>query len=265
MQVEQESYFSTHEPLFEVSELSVRRGGQAVVRDVTFTIEAGETIGLIGPNGSGKSSTIGGILGLLPVESGTIRMGDVSFSAAAERPVEFKRRIAYIPEQPLYYSDLTLAEHIEWKTRLWKSAGGAPLDAKLQQLVADFQLEPHLNKFAHQCSKGTLQKLMVVSAFLFPFDVLIIDEPFIGLDVVAIRVLKQHIEQARSNGATILLSTHVLDSAERMCDRFVFLADGVVFAAGTAAQLASNRGLEFSNLEDLFVELLLARRREVNR
>lgn len=251
--------FTDSQPLVEVSELYVRRGGQEVVRDVSFSIARGETVGLIGPNGSGKSSTIGGILGLLPVERGGIRLGDASFQASEERPVEFKRRIAYIPEQPLYYSDLTLAEHIDWKIRLWQHAGGEERDHRLEQLISDFQLAPHLNKFAHQCSKGTLQKLMVVSAFLFPFDFLIIDEPFIGLDVVAIRMLKQYVEQARSSGATILLSTHVLDSAEKMCDRFVFLADGEVFAAGTAKDLAVDHGLAFTNLEDLFVDLLLAR------
>ncbi|WDL95806.1 ABC transporter ATP-binding protein [Alicyclobacillus sp. ALC3] len=251
--------FSDAQSLVEVSELHVRRGGQEVVRNVSFSISAGETVGLIGPNGSGKSSTIGGILGLLPVDRGAIRMGNTSFTASEERPVEFKRRIAYIPEQPLYYSDLTLAEHIDWKMRLWQQAGGEEQERRLEQLIDHFQLGPHLNKFAHQCSKGTLQKLMVVSAFLFPFDFLIIDEPFIGLDVVAIRMLKQYIQQARGAGATILLSTHVLDSAEKMCDRFVFLADGEVFAAGTANDLAADHGLAFTNLEDLFVDLLLAR------
>jgi ABC-2 type transport system ATP-binding protein len=177
----------------------------------------------------------------------------------------------------MWYEDLTLAEHLEWKRRLWEFAHaqenhrveadtvdvkmtwgerGEPIAARLDRLIERFQLEPHMDKFPHQCSKGTLQKLMVVSAFLFPFRVLLVDEPFIGLDVTAIRRLKEEVAAAKDAGAVILLSTHVLDSAERLCDRFLFVEDGRVLTQGTLADLRQRYDMPDATLEDLFVAVL---------
>jgi ABC-2 type transport system ATP-binding protein len=247
-----------------VHDVTISRGSTPVVRGVSFDIHAGEILGLIGPNGAGKSTTIGGLLGYYPVTGGQMafRGQPYTFGDGKEIPFEVKRKFAYIPEQPVYYADLTLAEHLEWKMRLWELAGGsdAAVHARMEDLVHQLQLEPHLSKFPHQCSKGTLQKLMVVSAFLFPFDVLIVDEPFIGLDVIAIRQVREWIERARLDGAAVLLSTHVLDSAERMCQRFAFMMDGEVFAAGSLEELRAAQGNAAASLEDLFIALFHARR-----
>jgi ABC-2 type transport system ATP-binding protein len=255
--------------VLKADKLTIVRDGQTVVQDISLELKSGEILGLIGPNGAGKSTTIGGLLGFYPIAAGTVRMGDWVAEKGVDVPTEMKQRMAYIPEQPLYYPDLTLREHLEWKTRLWQSAGVAADQSRLDDLVESFQLSRHLEKFPHQCSKGTLQKLMVVSAFLFPFDVLIVDEPFVGLDVIAIRELKQRIEQARSEGAAVLISTHVLDSAERMCQRFSFLMDGRVFAQGTLEELrgrvtARDPALEAHNstLEELFTWMFAESRGE---
>ena len=236
------------------------------MNQVSLTLREGEIVGLIGPNGAGKSTTIGGILGLLPITSGTLQFESWTLGQGDEIPAEMKRRLAFIPEQPMYYGDLTLKEHFDWKLRLWGESGQDSVQARLDALVQQFQLQPHLDKFPHQCSKGTLQKLMIVSAFMFSFDVLIIDEPFIGLDVLAIRQLRILIESARRDGASILVSTHVLDSAEKMCQRFVFMMDGSVFASGSLNDLRQTQasfGPDIS-LEDLFISLLEERRGSVD-
>jgi ABC-2 type transport system ATP-binding protein len=239
-----------------ISHLSVMRGGERIVDDVSFVVPRGEVLGLIGPNGAGKSSTIGGLLGFYPLSSGAIQFQKWTTTKDQPMPIEMKKRIAYIPEQPMYYPDLTLAEHFEWKLRLWRDIDGVEVRKRLTQLCSRFQLDSHLDKFPHQCSKGTLQKMMVISAFLFPFDVLVVDEPFIGLDVIAIREIRQMIEDARLGGAAVLVSTHVLDSAERMCQRFAFMAQGQVFAFGTLAELQSLSQETQNSLEDLFLYLL---------
>ncbi|HHY66588.1 MAG TPA: ABC transporter ATP-binding protein [Alicyclobacillus sp.] len=244
--------------ILSVADLSVARGGTTIVRKACFDIRAGEILGLIGPNGAGKSTLIGGLLGYYPISGGTVNFREWTFGAGKDIPFEVKQRWAYIPEQPMYYADLTLAEHLEWKMRLreMSSAQDEAVRDRLATLIQRFQLEPHLAKFPHQCSKGTLQKLMVVSAFMFPFDVLLVDEPFIGLDVIAIRQLRELFESARQGGAAILISTHVLDSAERMCRRFGFMADGEVFAVGSLAELRAVHGDDTATLEDLFIAFL---------
>ncbi|ADG05024.1 ABC transporter related protein [Kyrpidia tusciae DSM 2912] len=251
----------TMSEILSVADFSVARGGATIVRKARFDIRAGEILGLIGPNGAGKSTLIGGLLGYYPIRSGTVTFREWTFGAGRDMPFEVKQRLAYIPEQPMTYADLTLAEHLEWKMRLWElsSAQDEVVRDRLATLIQRFQLEPHLAKFPHQCSKGTLQKLMVVSAFMFPFDVLLVDEPFIGLDVIAIRQLRELFESARQGGAAILISTHVLDSAERMCQRFGFMVDGEVFAVGSLAELRAVHGDDGATLEDLFIALVQKR------
>ncbi|GGJ04881.1 ABC transporter ATP-binding protein [Alicyclobacillus cellulosilyticus] len=246
---------------------TILRGGQAVVRDVSLTLHGGEILGLIGPNGAGKSTTIGGLVGLFPVASGSLTFqGEAWDLQGHEVPFRVRQQLAYIPEQPMYYADMTLAEHIEWKRRLW-SAGrrDAPFEQRrLQELLARLNLTPHMDKFPHQCSKGTLQKLMVVLAFLFPFSVLVVDEPFIGLDVLAIRQVRALLASARDGGAAVLVSTHVLDSAERFCDRFAFMMDGMVFAQGTLADLRTAAASADGSLEEVFIRLYHHRQQEVH-
>lgn len=260
-----------------IEDFTIFRDGNPVVNQISFSLPEGTIVGLIGPNGAGKSTTIGGILGLVPITSGAIHFDKWDVRCGEEIPPAMKRRLAFIPEQPMFYSDLTLMEHFDWKLRLWGMTGDEFIRSRLDTLINRFQLTPHLNKFPHQCSKGTLQKLMIVAAFLFPFDVLIIDEPFIGLDVLAIRELRTLVESARNDGAGVLLSTHVLDSAEKMCDSFVFMMDGTVFAAGTLADLrqmhdslggpasaGSPEGINgTASLEDMFISLFEMRRRSL--
>lgn len=240
----------------EIHNLTVQRGDADVVHEVNLTVPAGEIIGLIGPNGAGKSTIIGGILGYYPLSAGSIRFGKWEVGQSLEYPMELKSQIAYIPEQPLYYDDMTLREHMEWKQRLFRLAGRGNAIQDSVQLIHRFQLDEHLDKFPHQCSKGTLQKLMIVSAFMVPFQILIVDEPFIGLDVIAMQELKHLIEECRGRGAAVIISTHVLDSAEKMCNRFVLLENGHAIARGTFAQLREQSGKPEADLAEVFISLL---------
>ena len=244
------------EAILSVDNLTIDLGGAQVVQGISLELRRGEILGLIGPSGAGKSTTIAGLLGLTPMSGGWITFKEWTADAKHPMPVEMKREFAYIPEQPMYYSDLTLMEHLEWKLRLWEYGHDDALRARMESLIRRFQLRTHMDKFPHQCSKGTLQKLMVVAAFLFPFEVLIVDEPFIGLDVIAIREIRNLIASARDDGAAVLVSTHVLDSAERMCQRFVFVMDGQVFAQGSLEELRAMRPEDNdASLEDLFINL----------
>ncbi|GMA52222.1 ABC transporter ATP-binding protein [Alicyclobacillus contaminans] len=246
------------DPVLTVENLTVVRGGKKVVQGIDFQLKRGEVFGLIGPNGAGKSSTIGGLLGLHPLDDGAIIVDGQRFGRGRTLPVSLRRRIAYIPEQPMYYPDLTLREHLEWKQRLWNMVERSEWDQRIQELVDDFQLLPHMDKLPHECSKGTLQKLMIVSALFVPFDILIVDEPFVGLDVISIRKLRERMERVRAEGAALLVSTHVLDSAERMCHRFGFMMNGRLFAQGTLADLRSMAGNVGTSLEDIFIHMFEA-------
>lgn len=191
-------------------------------------------------------------------------MDGAVFNSKTPLSPEVKAQVAHIPEQPMYYPDLTLLEHLHWKKRLWHRYQQDDITPVMTRLIDAFELSPHLHKFPHQCSKGTLQKLMVVSAFMTPFQLLVIDEPFIGLDIVSIRRLKEQIAEARAGGAAILLSTHVLDAAEKMCSHFVLLHEGRTVRSGSLAELkqqaAQYTGSEDANLEDLFVDLVQMQR-----
>jgi ABC-2 type transport system ATP-binding protein len=243
--------------------MTIRRGGQTLVRDVNLELHSGEMVGLIGPNGAGKSTTLSGLLGIAPAEGVLVVDGREWDLGHQEVPYEVRRKIAYIPEQPLYYADMTLAEHVEWKRRLWQLGGldhDAAIRARAQELVDRLALAQHMHKYPHECSKGTLQKLMVLLAVLFPFDVLVVDEPFIGLDVVAIHEVRTLLAAARDAGAAVLLSTHVLDWAERLCNRFVLMVNGEILAQGTLAELRSACGLPDASLEDVFMQIYRDRR-----
>lgn len=227
------------------------------MRDVSITLESGRMLGLIGPNGAGKSTIIGGLLGLVPCE-GTLEVnGELRDLRHDGVPPALRRHMAYVPEQPLYYADLTLREHVEWKQRLWRMTDveTSRVQDRVEVLVKRLSLEPHLDKFPHECSKGTLQKLMVVLALAFPFDVLVVDEPFIGLDILSIREVRSLLAEARDGGAAVLLSTHVLDWAERLCDDYLLLMDGRVLLAGTLEEMREKVGSDGASLEEIFLAL----------
>lgn len=211
--------------------------GQPVLQEIAFALQPGSITGLIGTNGAGKSTTIQAMFGTLPWVEGEIDL-----------PVS----LAYIPEQPTYYEYLTLAEHLELVASLHETD-----HAYTEQLLKTFELRAVTNDYVSSFSKGMKQKVMLVCALMQRADCLIIDEPFVGLDAVATIRLLHLLEAERTRGVAILLVTHVLDSAERLCDDFVWIDQGRIKHQGTLAQIGEASGQPDARLFDIMEAMVL--------
>lgn len=222
-----------------------------VLKDINFEVNAGEIVGLIGLNGAGKSTTIKHIIGLLTEQKGSIM---VDGKTLKENPEDYRKTIGYIPETPILYDELTLREHIE----ITAMAYDIPMDEAMKRaesLLKTFRLENKLDWFPAHFSKGMKQKVMVMCAFLTKPSLFIIDEPFLGLDPLAINALLELMKQMRDEGAAILMSTHILATAEKYCNRFVVLHDGEVRAIGSMNELRQEFQLPDSSLDDIYISL----------
>ncbi|HJF46438.1 MAG TPA: ABC transporter ATP-binding protein [Limosilactobacillus oris] len=222
-----------------------------VLKQVSLAVQPGELVGLIGLNGAGKSTTLNHIIGLLRPFSGTITLNGLTL---AENPAEYKQQIAYVPETPILYDELTLREHLE----LTMNAYGLDHEAAWQRahkLLKLFRLDNKLDWFPANFSKGMKQKVMICCAFMTNAKLLIVDEPFYGLDPLAVHDLLKLIEQKKKEGVAVLMSTHVLDTAQRYCDRFVLLANGQVRAHGTLAELREQEDRPDESLDEIYLGL----------
>lgn len=222
-----------------------------VLKDVSLEVQPGELVGLIGLNGAGKSTTLNHVIGLLQPFSGEITLNGLNIK---ENPEEYKKQIAYVPETPILYDELTLKEHLELTMtaygldhqQAWKRA---------HRLLKTFRLDNKLEWFPANFSKGMKQKVMICCAFMIDAKLLIVDEPFYGLDPLAVHDLLALIEQKKEAGVAVLMSTHVLDTAQRYCDRFVLLADGKVRAHGTLAELRKLGTQPDESLDEIYLHL----------
>ncbi|QHZ48102.1 ABC transporter ATP-binding protein [Bacillus sp. NSP9.1] len=210
------------------------------IENIAFTVGAGELVGLIGPNGAGKSTTIKTILGLTRHVTGEINWNETP-------------KYAYIPEQPSFYDELTLWEHIT-ALGTFLQEDESVFYRRANRLMEQFSLEHAVHEYPGTFSKGMQQKLMLIHAFLMKPDLYIIDEPFIGLDPIANRLFLDMLKEEQQRGAGILLCTHVLDTAEKICDRFLLLTNGSLVMQGTLEELRVKTGLPEGSLLDCFYE-----------
>lgn len=223
-----------------------------VIENIDFEVGAGEIVGLIGLNGAGKSTTLKHIMGLLRPFSGEVLLEGQKLLEDAK---SYRNMIGYIPEAPSLYNELTLEEHLEVVKMAYQIPDQA-YETRKRFLLEEFKLSDRLQQFPAYFSKGMKQKVMIVSAFLIEPQLYIIDEPFIGLDPLAIRSLIQLLEDKKDEGAAILMSTHVLSTAEKYCDRYVILHQGKVIGQGSLTELQEEFGLaEKSSLEDLYFKV----------
>ena len=226
-------------------------GKLPVLKELSFTLEAGQMFGLIGLNGAGKSTTIKNIIGLLRPMQGTITLDGLTL---AKNPDEYRKKIGYIPESPILYEELTLKEHLE----VTAMAYDIPMDVAMNRasgLLKMFRLDERLNWFPANFSKGMKQKVMVICAFMIEPSLLIIDEPFLGLDPLAIHDLLELMNAQKKKSTAILMSTHILATAEKYCDGFLVLHDGTLRASGSLDELRHAFDMEGASLDDLYLAL----------
>ncbi|WP_421380669.1 ABC transporter ATP-binding protein [Bacillus salacetis] len=210
--------------------------GKTMIHTISFAISSGKILGMIGSNGAGKSTTIKGMMGLLPFMEGRSDIEEgVSYS--------------YIPERPVYYDELTLWEHIEFVGSV-ENIPQAIYKKRGEELLKKYRLIDHAHQFPSTFSKGMQQKGMIVLALLTEPELLIIDEPFIGLDPNATKLMLKSLEEERARGAGILMCTHVLDTAQRVCDEFVVINQGTMLASGTLEEVLKECGTEGGSLYD---------------
>lgn len=237
--------------ILEVENLTGGYTRKPVLKDVSFSIEKGELVGLIGLNGAGKSTTIKHIIGIMQPKSGTIRLNGRTFGEDIDA---YRSAFSYIPETPVLYEELTLREHLEL-TAMAYGLEQEVFEQRSAALLKEFRMEKRLKWFPSHFSKGMRQKVMIMSAFLVDPDLYIIDEPFVGLDPLGIKSLLDQMEQQKRNGASVLMSTHILSTAERYCDRIILLHNGRVRAIGTMPELRQAFGMADASLDDLYIAM----------
>ena len=221
------------------------------VDNISLTIGQGEIFGLLGPNGSGKSTTLKMLLGLVQPDEGSIT---VMGNPVGQDPVALKRSVGYVPESPRLYEFLTGIEYLDFIGDVY---GMQPEDKKnrINEYLKALQLEGREGDMINSYSEGMKQKIALIGAFLHRPKLLIMDEPLNGLDPRSARIVKDFLQELKRQGVTAILSTHVLEIAQAMCDRIGIMYQGRLLALGNMDELRQMSKLPDSGLEDIFLKL----------
>ena len=223
------------------------KSGKKAVDNLNLEIQKGELFGLIGHNGAGKTTTLKSIAGILNFEQGEILIDGKSIS---KEPVECKKKMAFLPDNPELYDYLTGIEYLNFICDIYRVSSEART-MKIKELADDFDLTSALGNKISSYSHGMKQKLALISAFVHNPDLILMDEPFVGLDPLASFKLKNRMKQMCEQGGVIIFSTHVLEVAEKLCTRAAIMKDGHLVVCDKMETLCQNQ-----SLEELFLEVL---------
>ena len=229
-----------------ISHLTKSFGDKKAVDDLTLHIAPGEIYGLIGHNGAGKTTTLKSCAGILPFDAGEIRINGVSVT---ERPLEAKRVLAYLPDNPDLYNYLSGIQYLNFVADVF----GVDRDLRaerIRRLADTFELTGDLAQPISAYSHGMKQKLAMISAWLHEPKLILMDEPFVGLDPKAAHLLKDMMRELCDRGGAIFFSTHVLEVAEKLCDKVAIIKNGQLITSGTMDEVKGD-----DSLEDVFLEL----------
>lgn len=220
------------------------------VDGLSFQIQPGEIVGLLGPNGAGKTTALRCIAGILRPTYGQILINghDIVADQAGA-----KMGLSFVPELPSLYELLTVDEHLRFVAMCFGTMD--VYDEVGSQLLERYALADKRNELVATLSKGMRQKLSIACALIHRANVMLFDEPIIGIDPQGVHEVKQELHRARDSGCSILISTHLLDTAEKLCDRVIILAKGVKVAEGTLAELRTFSNMEGAGLEEVFLHL----------
>ena len=221
------------------------------VDDLSLTINRGEFYALLGPNGAGKTTTLRMVAGLLQPDAGEISICGVD---ARKDPVEAKRVMAWVPDEPMIYDKLDPMEYLEFVAGLW-AMDATMAQRQASELIEILGLGAQANTRCQGLSKGMRQKVALAGALIHDPELIILDEPLTGLDAASARQVKAVLRERVAAGTTVIMTTHILEVAERMAERIGVIAHGRLIAEGTLAELSAQTGHGGTNLEEIFLSL----------
>jgi ABC-2 type transport system ATP-binding protein len=236
--------------MIELSTLTKKYGNFTAVDAIDLNVARGELLGLLGPNGAGKTTTLRMIAGILRPTAGRVKIAGIDIW---EDPVAAKMKLGYIPDRPFIYEKLTGVEFLRFVAGLFGQEG-PKIEHRARELLALFDLEQWRDELVESYSHGMRQKLIISSAFVHRPDLIVVDEPMVGLDPKAARILKDLFREYVQRGHTIVMSTHTLEVAQAMCDRICIVQGGKIRAQGTMAELRAGAATT-AGLEEIFLRL----------
>jgi ABC-2 type transport system ATP-binding protein len=234
-----------------LSNVSKSFGTVQAVNNLDLQIDAGTVFGFLGPNGSGKSTTMKMIMGLLKADSGNLNVYGIDVSS---NPWDVKKIVGYVPESPRLYDFLTGLEYLDFIADVY-GLDTATKKTRIEEYLTAFDLENRENEMISGYSHGMQQKIAIIAGLLHKPKLLILDEPLSGLDPKSARIVKDLIHKLAHEGVTTILSTHVLEIADAVCDKVAILYNGSKISEGTPAQLRKEAKMPDSTLEDIFLNL----------
>ena len=237
--------------MIELSSLVKRYGSFTAVKGIDLTVPRGTIFGFLGPNGAGKTTTIRMLSGILSPSAGSVKIGGDDMWS---RPEVAKRRVGYIPDRPHVYEKLTGLEFLAFVGGLW-GVGGSELEDRADRFLDLFHLSDWKNELVESYSHGMRQKLLITSAFVHQPELIVVDEPMVGLDPRSARLLKNLFRSFVDEGGTVFLSSHTLEVVEAVCDEIAIIQSGEIVAQGTMDDLRSQADAGEAGLEDIFLKV----------
>ena len=232
--------------MLNIEHLTKAYGEKKAVDDLNLHIAPGEVYGFIGHNGAGKTTTLKSVVGILQFDAGEITIDGISIK---ENPLECKRRFAYIPDNPDLYDYMTGIKYLNFIADIF-GVGANERQARIRKYADAFELTADLAQPIAAYSHGMKQKLAIISAWLHEPKLILMDEPFVGLDPKAAHLLKEMMREMCDEGGAIFFSTHVLEVAEKLCDKVAIIKSGRLIRSGTMEEVKGDE-----SLEDVFLEL----------
>ncbi len=226
-------------------------GSFVAVKGLDLDVHRGEIFGFLGPNGAGKTTTIRMVAGVLRPSAGQVLVGGDDL---AKKPESAKARVGYIPDRPFLYEKLSGAEFLRFVAGLWGQEGDA-VEQRADRLLQLFQLTEWKDELIESYSHGMRQKILISSALIHQPELIVVDEPMVGLDPRSARLLKDLFRTFVDNGGTVFLSTHTMEVAELLCDRIAIINEGEIISLGTMDELRSQAEAGGAHLEEIFLKL----------
>ncbi len=237
--------------MIRLKRLTKKYGDFKAVDSIDLHVPSGELFGFVGPNGAGKTTTLRMIAGILKPTQGSVEIAGIDI---AKDPIAAKAKLGFIPDRPFIYEKLTGAEFLRFVAGLYGEQG-PEVEHRARELMALFDLEEWRDELVESYSHGMRQKLIISSAFVHRPQVIVVDEPHVGLDPKSIKILRELFKEYVRRGHTILMSTHTLDAAEALCDRIAIIAGGKIAACGTMTELRAGAEQQGGGLEEIFMRL----------